>query len=100
MCKLTALAVVEVVKKTFQKMVDTKLLQRVKISTGETEKDNVVPTKYQLPQTESNGVSVLDIICKHTTGIQYKRKRSIDPSEEPSAKKHKGFGGNVCVQLL
>ena len=29
-----------------------------------------------------------------TTGIQYKRKRSIDPSEvveEPSAKKHKGF---------
>ena len=38
-----------------------------------------------------------------TIGIQYKRKRSIDPSEiaeEPSAKKHKGFESNVCAQLL
>lgn len=45
----------------------------------------------------------LHIICKPTLGIQYKRKRSIDPSEiveEPSAKKHKGFVGNVCTVAL
>lgn len=52
------LAVGEVVKKTFQKMVDAKLLQRVKISTGEAETDKVAPTKYQLPPIEGNGVSI------------------------------------------
>ena len=97
MCKLTVLAVGEVVKKTFQKMVDAKLLQRVKLSTGEAETENVALTKYQLPPTEGTGVStkfILYIICKCITGIHYKRKRSVDPSEiveEPSAKKHKGF---------
>ena len=45
-------AVGEVVKNTFQKMVDAKLLQRVKLSTGESEADNATVTKYQLPPTE------------------------------------------------
>ena len=95
---LLSLAIGEVVKKTFQKMVDAKLLQRVKLSTRETETDNVTLSKYQLPPTEGIGVSakfILHVVCKCTTGIRYKCKRSIDPSEiveEPSAKKHKGFG--------
>ena len=58
MCKLTVLAVGEVVKNTFQKMVDAKLLQRVKMSTGEVETDKVPLTKYQLPPTEGNEVYV------------------------------------------
>ena len=45
-------AVGEVVKNTFQKMVDTKLLQRVKLSTGDSEADNIAKNKYQLPPTE------------------------------------------------
>ena len=33
-------------------MVDAKLLQRVKLSTGDSEADNITMNKYQLPPTE------------------------------------------------
>ena len=76
-------------------MVDGKLLHRVKLSTGEAETDNVALTKYQLPPTEGHYLILVCIRMQHyATGIRYKRKRSIDPSEiteEPSAKKHKGL---------
>jgi len=46
-------AVGEAVKKTFQDMVDVKLLQRVNSSTVDTQADAAV-TKYQLPPSEGD----------------------------------------------
>ena len=46
------IAISEVVKRAFQKMVDVKLLQQVKLSTGDTETDDMAPSKFQLPPIE------------------------------------------------